>query len=182
MGIPRQPSGRRSDPSRMHDDDLDRPTCRATIRDGTVTLNPWRLGMGPRGPLKAGYAHVTAVLADLHHHDDELIVVPVRGTPWAPDAPDALLTWAARAGYRRVWLPDRVVDLDALAESGWASVACPCCGARWEDGGPRFWETVRHDGWFPAICLACGGSLPEWDVEATAPAMPHPAAILASEQ
>ena len=152
----------------MHDDDRNHPTCRATIRDGAVTLNPWRPGMGPCGPLKAGYAWVTAALADLHRHDDELTVVPVRGTPWADDADTALLAWAARAGYRRVWLPDRVVEVRALAQTGWAAATCPTCGARWEDGGPYFWETVRHDGWFPASCLACGGSLPEWELEESA--------------
>ena len=149
----------------MHPFDHDHPTCRATIRDGTVTLNAWRPGMGPRGPLKAGYTHVTASIADLEQLDEnELIVVPVRGTPWDDVAGDLLLVWAARVGYRRVWLPDRAVDLDVLAECGWAAVTCPTCGALWEDGGPDFWESVRGDGWFPPSCLACGGSLPEWSV------------------
>jgi len=146
----------------FHDDS---PTCRATVSAGAVTLNPWRSGMGPHGPLKAGYAHVTASLADLRRlEDDELVVVPVRGTPWTDQAAATLLDWAARVGYRRVWLPDRVIELDALADVGWATATCPTCGARWEDGGPDFWERVRDHGWFPASCLACGGSLPEWGV------------------
>ncbi len=146
----------------MHHDD--EPVCRATIRGGTVTLNRWRPGMGPGGPLKAGYLSVTATLADLHRPGEgELLVVPVRGVPWSEDAGKALLAWAARIGYRRVWLPERVVDLDPLAEAGGAVAVCPTCGARWEDGGPTFWETVRQEGWFPGGCLACGGSLPEWE-------------------
>jgi len=148
----------------IHDDE-ERPACRATIREATVTLNPWRPGMGPRGPLKAGYSDITAALADLHRDDaGELIVVPVRGAPWTAAAADTLVAWAGRVGYHRVWLPDGVVELDALADVRWASVTCPACGARWEDGGPAFWEMVRGDGWFPASCLGCGGSLPEWEV------------------
>lgn len=147
--------------------DDDPPTCRASVRAGAVILNPWRPGMGPHGPLKAGYAHVTASLADLRRlEDDELVVVPVRGTPWTDQAAGTLLDWAARVGYRRVWLPDRVVELDALADVSWATATCPTCGARWEDGGPDFWQRVRDHGWFPANCLACGGSLPEWSVPA----------------
>ncbi len=139
------------------------PTCRAAIRGGTVTLNRWSPAMASRGPLKAGLRHVRAALADLHRDGDELIVVPVRGTPWHELAEQALLRWAETVGYRRVWLPARVVDLrDALGVLGWAHVTCPTWGARWEDGTMAFWEAVRRDGWFPGGCLACGGSLPEW--------------------
>lgn len=31
----------------------------------------------------------------------------------------------------------------------------------WEDDSLDFWENVRRNRWFPASCLACGGSLPE---------------------
>lgn len=104
--------------------------------------------MGPRGPLKAGYAAITAALADLHRHDaGELIVVPVRGAPWSTSAADTLVFWAGRVGYHRVWLPDGVVELDTLADAGWASVTCPACGARWEDGGPALW--ARKPGGLP---------------------------------
>jgi hypothetical protein len=146
------------------------PACRATIRGTTVTLNRWSPGMAARGPLKAGLRGVDAALADLHRDGGELIVVPVRGVPWHERAEEALLRWAERVGHRRVWLPARVVDLgDGLPDLGWASVTCPACGAFWEDGTGDFWEAVRRDGWFPGHCLACGGSLPEWEV-APAPA------------
>ena len=45
---------------------------------------------------------------------------------------------------------------------GRAIVDCPSCGAQWEDGSAHFWARVRANGWFPARCPACGGSLPEW--------------------
>ena len=150
--------------------DDDGPMCRVTIRDGTVTLNRWRPGMGPFGPVKAGYLSVTAALADLHRAGEgELVVVPVRAVPWCEEATEAMIAWAARTGYRRLWLPDRVANVEAIAEAGCASVTCPSCGAVWEDEGPVFWERVRRDGWFPGGCLACGGSLPEWETARGAP-------------
>jgi hypothetical protein len=146
------------------------PACRAAIRGTTVTLNRWSPGLAAGGPLKAGMGHVEVALVDLHRDGRELIVEPVRGVPWHEPAEEALLRWAARVGHRRVWLPARVVDLaEVLPDLGWASVTCPTCGALWEDGTVDFWEAVRRDGRFPGGCLACGGSLPEWDV---APASP----------
>jgi hypothetical protein len=76
-----------------------------------------------------------------------------------------LLAWARLVGYRRVWLPGRVADLDGeLAQAAAATADCPTCGAHWEDATFGFWEGVRAAGWFPATCLACGGSLPEWSL------------------
>lgn len=146
-------------------DDL--PACRATIRGDTVTLNTWTRGLAGRGPAREGLRHVRAALADLYRDGHELIVAPVRGVPWTPRAEAALLIWAELVGYQRVWLPDDVVDFhDTLAPCGRARVTCPTCHARWTDETVDFWEEVRRDGWFPARCMACGGSLPEWGVVA----------------
>jgi hypothetical protein len=95
---------------------------------------------------------------------DELIVTPVPRVLWTADAEETLLRWAPTAGYRRVWLPGRVVTFDEVASLARAVVDCPGCGAHWEDESPSFWERVRADGWFPGRCPACGGSLPEWSV------------------
>jgi hypothetical protein len=143
---------------------IEPPSCRATIRDGLLILNSWTPGLrGGRGPELSGFRTITAALADLRMHDDELIVTPVPRTAWTEDAEETVLAWASLVGYRRVWLPGRVVDLaDALAPCATAASDCPTCGAHWEDGALSFWETVRGDGWFPGTCLACGGSLPEW--------------------
>ena len=109
------------------------------------------------------------MLADLTRLDDgELLVtfVPRDGASGA--ARHALLEWATRVGWRRVWLDDRVVDLgEQPAVIGRARVRCPTCGMRWEDERPEFWAHVRGDGWFPPSCLACGGSLPEWEIDDT---------------
>jgi hypothetical protein len=142
----------------------DDPICRAAIREGRVTLNAWTPGLIRGGPAGAALASVDAALADLRVPEDrELVVTPVARVPWPATAEGALLAWARRVGYRRVWLPGRVVELAGeLATTGVAAVDCPTCGAHWEDGAIAFWEGVRANGWFPATCLACGGSLPEW--------------------
>jgi hypothetical protein len=154
----------------------DRPFCRATITPDAVTLNRWRSSLIRGGP---GLSTLSAlrrrrlVLADLTKLDDrELLVSFVprdAGCSWARER---LLAWAAAVGYRRVWLDEAVVDLDdALAEVVRAAVRCPTCKLRWEDQGPDFWGVVRENGWFPASCPACGGSLPEWQpaTDAVAP-------------
>jgi hypothetical protein len=155
----RQDRRRRSDPRAVS-----QPICRATIRDGRVTLNRWTPRLFGPGPEPAGFRTVTAALADLRVAGDDLIVTPVAHAPWGADAEEALLTWAPLAGYRRAWLPDRVVTFDALPPLGRASVECPGCAARWEDASSAFWDRVLADGWFPGRCPACGGSLPEWSV------------------
>jgi hypothetical protein len=144
--------------------DIETPTCRATIRDGHLTLNPWSPVLLGYGPEPAAFHTITAALADLTMLDDELIVAPVPRTPWTESAEQVVLRWAPAVGWRRVWLPGRVVDFEAPAPLGRALVDCPACGARWEDESARFWERVRTNGWFPARCLACGSSLPEWTV------------------
>jgi hypothetical protein len=142
----------------------DEPICRAAIRDGRITLNRWTSRLIGGGPAAAGLGCVTAALADLRvPADGELIVTPVASVAWTAAAEEALLAWARLVGYRRVWLPGRVADLAGdLAQAGVAGVDCPTCGARWQDATIGFWEGVRAAGWFPATCLACGGSLPEW--------------------
>jgi hypothetical protein len=144
--------------------DTETPTCRATIRDGQLTLNPWNPVYLGYGPEPAAFHTINAALADLTMLDDELIVVPVPRTPWNASAEEVVLRWAPAVGWRRVWLPGRVVTFGDPAPLGRALVDCPACGARWEDENPRFWERVRSRGWFPPRCLACGGSLPEWTV------------------
>jgi hypothetical protein len=142
---------------------IDHPACRAAISDGQITLNRWSRSLLSGGPERAGMHTVDVALADLRLLGDELVVSPVPRAPWNAEAETTLLAWSADVGYRRVWLPERVVDLaDELAALARARVRCPTCGASWEDETVVFWEHVRRDGWFPGVCLACGGSLPEW--------------------
>jgi hypothetical protein len=141
----------------------DHPACRVAIRDGQITLNRWRRSLLSGGPRRAGTRTIDAALADLRLLGDELVVSPVAHARWTDDAESALVAWAAVVGYRRVWLPDRLVELDGeLARVTRARVRCPTCGATWEDESVTFWERVRSSGGFPGVCLACGATLPEW--------------------
>jgi hypothetical protein len=165
----------RQDPIMRGDQtDVTQPTCRAAIRDGRVTLNRWSPRLFGPGPEPAGFRTLQAALADLRVEDDELIVTPVPRAPWSAAAEEAILRWAPTAGYRRIWLPDRVVTVQGPATLGHASVDCPSCGARWEDNSAPFWDRVLADGWFPGRCPACGGSLPEWSVTSSAEGVPCP--------
>ena len=112
---------------------------------------------------------VKAALVDLFVIEEgrELIAKPVAQSRISKPEASVLVAWATRVGYRRLWLPDRVVELHAAPAGGTAMVRCRSCGARWEDASPNFWLMVRDEGHFPAICPACGDSLPEWDVDET---------------
>jgi hypothetical protein len=166
-----------SRPMRAMDDDRLMPWCRATIAGDAVTLNPWTPQLIRGGPAAMSLAPLEATgvaLADLYAEgepgEEELVVRYVAPSPRPQDADAALVAWARTVGYRRVWLPEAVVDLDvAGAPVGAAATACPTCGLTWRDESPEFWRGVRRAGAFPGWCPACGGSLPEWRVVAAAP-------------
>jgi hypothetical protein len=152
----------------MDDDDLDRgPFLRATIAGRRITLNPPLSGTITGGPAAMALARLDGVvLVDLRHageDDSELVAtVPPNAPPLRAAARRVLADWAALVGYRRLWLADRVVDLDPPAPVGRAAVRCPTCASEWADCSTQFWAIVRANGRFPGYCPACGGSLPEW--------------------
>src|SRR5687767_9897928 len=127
------------------------PWCRATIVDGTVTLNPWTPYLvrgGPGAMALEGLAAHGVVLLDLFAEgepgDEELTARYVCRSPRSAEAEEALTAWAALVGYRRIWLPDRVLDLDpAACDVGLAEARCPTCRLEWRDETPDFWTGVR---------------------------------------
>ena len=142
-----------------------RPFARACIRTGRVTLNPWNPRMIRGGPMAMHMRRVRAALVDLFQVDeDELIVEPVARSRFSSEDAGVIVAWARRVGYRRVWLPDEVIELEGEPAGGAAKVLCRSCGARWEDESHNFWLRVREQGHFPGYCPACGGSLPEWEL------------------
>ena len=152
---------------RAHDD----PGCdrflRATIADGEITLNPPLSGTITGGPASMTFARLQGVaIVDLRFTgagDDEVVATVPPNAPRLPPAARRVLgAWAALVGYRRLWLPDGVVELEPPAPVGTASVRCPTCTSVWADDSARFWTVVRESGHFPAFCPACAGSLPEW--------------------
>lgn len=153
------------------DDGLPAPTWRATIRRGQLTLTNWAPFLATNGPLGSvfpGRQRAGVAIADLTIHGDDADEVSVRywaeGTDRA--VADALLTtWAEDVGYRRLWLPDFVVELEPHPERlERAAVRCPTCRAHWSDGTPEFWLLVRGAKVFPKWCPLCGCELPQWQV------------------
>lgn len=153
-------------------DGNEQPDSRATIGGRRLTIVPWHPGL--LRPL--GYAHdqfrarnrAGVCIADLTilrvDEDAHELVVDVL-SDGRTDALDVLVEWAGAVGYRRVWLPDRVLELDGAASivGGRVHARCPSCRSRWEDGAPEFWLAVRQWGKFPAACPLCGGDLPQWE-------------------
>ena len=152
---------------RAHDD----PGCdrflRATIADGEITLNPPLSGTITGGPASMTFTRLEGVaIVDLRftgEDDDELVAtVPPNAPRLGRAARRVLADWAALVGYRRLWLPDSVLELEPPPPVGTATVRCPTCTSVWADDSARFWTVVRESGHFPGFCPACGGSLPEW--------------------
>jgi hypothetical protein len=144
------------------------PDYRVTITKTRLVVNdwaPWLATGGPMGPLlrqrgRAGVAFADlTVLRDRDELADELFVDLVVGD--SEVARGRLLDWAGAVGYRRVWLPDTVVELDAPV-GGVARVRCETCHARWEDDTEDFWTNVRQLGRFPSGCPLCGDTMPQW--------------------
>lgn len=155
----------------MEDDTTMSPFARATITPDVLTLNAWNpglIGLGLRHQLLDGLAD-GKVLADLRierrEGGNELIVEVIAGD-LAGGTAARLLAWACDVGYRRVWLPERIVCLEPDQQPlGISRAECPTCGVSWNNESTDFLAQVRRSGWFPGWCNACGGSLPEWTLE-----------------
>jgi hypothetical protein len=137
-----------------------------------VQWAPWLAAAGPLYTLLEARARAGVAIADLTVilDDDgaavELIVdFRCHGTPAHRDA---LCAWAARIGYRRVWLDGEVVELEP-APGGMAQTRCTGCRARLVDADASFWDFVRHHGAFPTACVLCGSDLPQWTTWTQAP-------------
>ena len=143
------------------------PDFRATIARGRVRLVDWTPWLATSGPLNTllqerGRAGVAILDLDVIREDGQSIELVARFLAGdRPPARAALVRHARDAGYRRLWLPDDVVELPAW-RPGRASTCCTGCRATLTDGEPAFWATVRSSGCFPTICPLCGSDLPQW--------------------
>jgi hypothetical protein len=142
------------------------PDFRATIRHRYLRLVDWQPWLARSGPLQTliqarGEAGVAiadlTVVWDAAELADELIVDFITRPLHVP----TVLDWAARVGYRRVWLPHEVRELTPRT-GGATQTTCSGCRARFTDADPRFWLQVRRTGRFPAACPLCGSDLPQW--------------------
>jgi hypothetical protein len=100
----------------------------------------------------------------------ELTVEPVAGCELDGQALDTLLGWAAVIGCTRVWLPDRVIDLDDSllpAPEDVESSPCPTCGVSAHvDRVADELASLRRRGHRPRICPVCMSDSPELTVPA----------------
>jgi hypothetical protein len=166
----------------------DCPDFRATITPDELRVidwGPWLVDGGPLAEAFRGRARKGVSIADLtvvRERDDvedapvaELIVAFHAGD--TPAARAQLAGWAATVGYRRIWLPQDVRELDPAA-GGAARTRCTCCRKKWANDEARFWLAVRAAGRFPALCPLCGSDLPQWRVrqETQAKSDPRPTA------
>jgi hypothetical protein len=143
------------------------PDFRATVRHGHIRLVDWAPWLARSGPLRTllhARGRAGVAIADLTVlWDDEvageLIVDFLAGD--APGPREALAAWASHVGYRRVWLPGEVRELEP-GSGGVATTTCTGCRARLTDGEPGFWLMVRRGGRFPTMCPLCGSDLPQW--------------------
>lgn len=147
------------------------PDFRASVRDGRVTLLPWFnqvfLG-GPTRQLGVALDAAGVSLVDLRMTGDgpeREVTVAFQADGDRRRADRAIARWARAVGYRRIWFPDRVEELEGLPALRPARTTCNACGANWGEDSPDFWQIVTTAGFFPTICPLCGGDLPQWTVD-----------------
>ncbi len=162
------------------DDGVPVPSWRATIRRGRLMLTSWApflITGGPLGTLFPARRRAGVAIADLTNvGEGELAVRYWSPGPDRAEADGVLIGWARDVGYRRLWMDDRVIELEPDPERlQEASVSCPTCRAGWSDATPEFWLTVRNAKTFPKWCPLCGCELPSWTVKAAAGERKSPA-------
>jgi len=146
------------------------PLFRAIIKGDVLTLvPPYNAVRGSEDirrhleqPVNSGLALADLTTDPRTDGRKDLIVAPHGEV--SENAQEVLVRWAEAVGYRRVWLPDRVVDLD-FPPLYVAEVTCPTCGFHQRGEGIEFWASIRDRGSFPGMCELCGGILPQWHVE-----------------
>ncbi|MFN8161690.1 MAG: hypothetical protein U0R52_11680 [Solirubrobacterales bacterium] len=154
--------------SLIGEDATPRPSFRATIRGGQVWIRGWAAEMHTPGEGDPRPVAPDVAIADLtllepaEEGPRELIVHFHYRSADGEDLP-ALIDWATRTGYGRLWLPDGLIPLRIDPERlGEARTECPTCGASWVAGDPAFWAEVLRQGFFPDTCSHCGCGLAEW--------------------
>ena len=156
-------------------DDVDGlPDFRASIRDGRLTLVGWYKQLFIAGPSRqlAAALDPDVSLVDMWvsgQGPEQEVTIAFRADGDRDAAERTLTEWARVVGYRRLWLPDRVEELDGLPALAPARTKCSACETSWAEESPDFWKIVVQAGHFPAICPLCGGDLPQWRVDVDGP-------------
>lgn len=94
-------------------------------------------------------------------------------------AEEAIVEQAACTGHARVWLPDRLVEIEEHPGPGtWARGTCRICGQVHTGTGREFWRWVFEEGHFPLFCDVCYAELSHWEVSPKPKAFGRPATSL----
>jgi hypothetical protein len=149
------------------------PKYRATYRGKRLTVVPFFSNLVERGPAFEWFQkreRAGTVIADLTEHEsvggDELSITYRTAGRNRQAAELALAEWAATVGYRRLWLADGLLELEAIAsDEDTASVKCMTCGHVWSDSGQQFWSMVVGQHAFPWTCTMCGCDMPQWRLD-----------------
>lgn len=146
---------------------------RITVVGERLTLAPWMHQLAEGGAMGTFFRlreRESVVIADLQlvrdadGESDVFVEFMAAGAARAA-AERRLARWARDTGHRRIWFPDRPVELQRdPARLATAMVACPTCGSEWVDSTHGFWLETRGVGHFPYICPVCAGLLPQWTV------------------
>ena len=147
--------------------------ARVVIRDGRLTLTrrPHYLAQVRVNSYRGALREAGTVICDIEVGDDpsgerELTVARSFGSELAGRAETVLLEWAALIGCRRVWLPDRLVDLGERLVPAVTEIEaepCPTCGVT-ADEAALIEELVTLRSRGPvgcSTCPACLGSRPQ---------------------
>lgn len=156
--------------------DTELPDFRVTLRrDSVVRLvdwGPWLATGGPLHTLLDARGRAGVCIADLTViRDDEgtaaELMVDIRCGNGQQHR-EAIVTWAATVGYRRLWMDGEVLELTP-SPGGRAETRCSSCRGRLVDADASFWDFVRLRGAFPSACCLCGADLPQWTVARQTP-------------
>ena len=153
-------------------DPFDNQTCRAVIRNGrvTITQRPMHLMARMTMAYTEALREAGTTMCDLELDDGgignrELTVSFIPSGSGTPEAIDTLLEWAAVAGCCRVWLPDRVVELDAGLvphPDDLEAAECPVCGViPFDHTSADDVAKSRTRGLRPRLCPVCSSRVPE---------------------
>jgi hypothetical protein len=150
-----------------------RPELRATVsRRGDVVMTRWSPGAACPGGPAASQLRVRklAGVFDLTIERESADGITIATDLLVSDAflandsalaYEKLIAWAARLGYRRVWLSHEVVALEPNLLGGTWETTCRHCGSTWSDSTAGFWLNARAAGYYPLACSVCSHPLPQ---------------------
>ena len=157
----------------MREEDPGAPKqARAIIREGriTITRRPLLLQRERARSYSEALREAGTLICDLELSPEpagerELTVFRPIGGELDALATDALIEWGAMVGCRRIWLPDRLIEIDDTLVPGIDEIEvepCPTCGVAPDiDDIADIIASRRRRGHSSDICPVCMSHRPE---------------------